>query len=466
MNKPAEAVATAVDGIQERLTSYACDLNFDDLGLQTIHAAKVRIIDTLGALIAGFFSEPSRIARNLAVKTVSPQGATVLGTRTKTAPEMAAFANGTAARYWELTDTYHYPGSFGGHPSDVVPALLAVAEYTQASGREFIAAVVLAYEIYLRINDIFDNMGFDHTNMCCLATAVGAGKLLRLSSRQLAHCISMAVVPNNALRLARMGHLSMWKATATGQAGKAGVFAAQLADAGMEGPHLPFEGKSGWCDHVALKRFSLDTMGGNDTSFKILDTTFKLRPSVGWAISLILATEKIPPINLREIKEIVVELHKKAKAHIGTHAHHWSPDSKETADHSAAYLVAAALMDGTITPRSYSDNRLWHPDIRALLPRIKVIENDEFTQAYGRIPAEHHARLTVVTNSGKRLVGESGHGKDELHAPKSDAQIAAKFRGLTEDYLGARRVNAILERLWHLEDLENTTEIPPDFVIG
>src|SRR6185436_13513054 len=189
--------------------------------------------------------------------------------------------NATTARYVEMTDFYHWPGSAEGHPSDVIMPILAVAEHMQATGQELITAVVLGYEAYLRTSDVFRNPGFDPTNFACLGVAVGAGKLMKLSAEQLAHCISMAVVPNGILRQVRTGHLSMFKAAAAGQAGRAGVFAAMLAQAGMEGPHLPFEGKAGWCDHVALNRYTLDTLGGGNTRFKILDSEIKHRPSVG-----------------------------------------------------------------------------------------------------------------------------------------------------------------------------------------
>ena len=459
-------VNKAVDSIQQRLTEYASRLEYTDLTAEAVHAAKVRVIDTLGALVAGFFAPPCRIARDLAAQMPNPDGATVIGTRMKTSPDMAAFANGTTHRYIELTDTYHWPGSFGGHPSDVVTPVLTAAEYARASGRGFITAVVLAYEIYLRIDDIFDNMGFDHTNFCCLGTAVSTGKMLGLTPEQLSHCIAMAVVPNVALRIARMGHLSMWKVAATGQAGRAGVFAALLAQAGMEGPHLPFEGKAGWCDHVALKRFALDTMGGNGTSFKIQDTSIKLRPTVGLGIPSILAAEKIAPLrNIRDVKEITIEMYKRAYNAIGSGAHLWNPDTKETADHSAPYLVAVALMDGTVSTRSFDSAHLSNPEIRALMQKIKIVENPEFTAGYARVPAEQRARVTVVTASGERLVGETGNDKLSLGAPQSDAQIEEKFRSLTEDVLGAKRVRHILDRLWHLEKMENVAAIPSDFVM-
>ncbi len=458
------AVSKPVDSIQQRLTSYACALDYDQLSPEAIHAAKVRVIDTLGVLIAGYDAEPSRIARILAAEMPHPSGATVIGSRMKTSPDLAAFANATAARYWELTDAYHWPGAFGGHASDVLTPVLAAAEYAQASGRDFITAAVLAYEVYLRFNDIFDNFGFDHTNMCCLATAMAAGKLLRLSPQQMSHCISMAIVPNVALRVSRMGQLSMWKAAATGQAGRAGIFAAQLARAGMEGPHLPFEGKSGWCDHVALKRLTLDTMGGNGTPFKILHTSIKMRPSIGLGVTLILATEKISPLNMQKVKHVLVELNRRAKNEMGTGAYNWSPETKETADHSAAYLAGVTMMDGTVTPRSYDEAHLRNPQLHALMQKIEVVENEEFTRVYVQA-AVQRARVTVEMENGERLLGESGGDKDNLSAPKSDAQIVEKFHGLTEDALGAARANSIVERLWGLEKIGNAATIPPDFVL-
>ncbi len=455
----------AVDRIQKQLTEYACKLTYEALSPAAIHAAKIRVIDTLGALIGGFFAEPSQIVRELAASMPMPDGATVIGTRLKTTPDMAAYANATTARYVEMTDFYHWPGSAEGHPSDTVTPLLAAAEHARASGCELITGVVLGYEVYQRTSDNFRNPGFDHTNFACLGVATAAGKLLGLTPHQMSHCISMAAVANNTLRQARTGHLSMFKAAASGQAGRAGVFAALLARAGMEGPHLPFEGKAGWCDHVAKSRYALDKLGGGSEPYKILHSEIKQRPSVGNTISSILAAEKIAPVNIKNIKHITIELYKRAVDRVGSGDHPWNPESRETADHSAPYVVAATLMDGTVTPRSFNDAHLWNPDLRALLKKIEVVENPEFTAAYAKVPPEHRTRVTAVSNDGQQLVGESG-GERELSAREKDARIEDKFRGLTEDVLGARRVGGILDKLWHLEDLANTEDIPRAFVLG
>ena len=467
MNKPiAHSVDKAVDGTQQRITDYACGLNYASLPTEVIDAAKVRIIDTLGALIGGFFGDPSCVSRNLAAQMPSPDGATIIGTRMKSTPDMAAFVNATTARYVEMNDTYHWPGSYQGHPSDVVMPILAAAEHAQVNGREFINGIVLGYEVFLRVCDVFHNRGFDNANFSCLGTAVAAGKLMGLSAAQLSHCVSMAVVPNNILRQVRTGHLSMFKAASAGQGGRAGVFAAMLARAGMEGPHLPFEGKAGWFEHVARERLQLDAWGGRGEPFKILYSQIKNRPCPGVATSCVLAAEKVAPVrNISDVTQVTVEIYKYAKDLLGTGEHHWNPESRESADHSAPYLVAATLIDGTVTPRSYNDARLWNPELRALIKKVEIVENREFTKAYEKMPQEHRTRVTVVTANGGRLVGESGGDKDDLASPRSDTQIAEKFRGLTEDFLGAKPVNAILDRLWHLEDMRNVAAIPPAFVI-
>ena len=450
----------ATDSIQQRLTDYACGLSYENLTPRAIHAAKARIIDTLGALIGGFFGESCRVARRLAAAMPNPDGATVIGTRMKTTPDMAAFANAVASCHADITDSYHWPGSSHGHPSNLLTPVLAAAEHVQASGRDFITSIVLAYEIYLRFSNAVRSPGFDNTNFACVGTAAAAGKLFGLTPGQLAHGISMAVVPNVILKQSKTG---MFYTVRAGQAGRAGVFAALLARAGMEGPHLPYEGKAGWCAHVAGKRFVLDTWGGNGTRFKILDTQIKNRPAVGNMISSILAAEKVAPLNIRDVLQVRVEVFDYALEEYEASGR--NPQSRESAYYAIPYLVAATLTEGTVTLRTYNRAHLTDSKLRALMDKIEVIENPEFTRAYNADPQQHRTRVTVMTGGGGQLVGEAGGDEDDLSAPRSDAQIEDKFRGLTEDVLGAKQVNRILDRLWHLDDMKNVAEIPPAFVL-
>ena len=319
------AERSTVDHIQQRLVDYAAALDYGTLPPEAVHAAKVRVIDTLAALAGGFDGEPCRIARRMAARMPDVDGATVTGTALKTTPDMAAFVNGTTARYVELNDVYHWPGSAGGHPSDVVMPVLGVAEHARAGGRDLIAAVVLAYEIYLRLSDAIGRSAFDCANYACLGAAVASAKLLGLPRESIAAAASMAVVPNNVLKQVRTGHLSMWKAVTAGHAGKAGVFAAMLAREGMNAPYLPFEGQLGLVRPCRRQALLARRMGGGKTPFKIQDTMIKPRSSCATTISSILAAEKAACAlkkRVADVEHVTVEVYETRQ---GRHGHGRAP---------------------------------------------------------------------------------------------------------------------------------------------
>ena len=73
--------------------------------------------------------------------------------------------------------------------------------------------------------------------------------------------------------------------------------------------------------------------------------------------------------------------------------------------------------------------------------------------------------MTVTQQDGSKQVGEAGGDEDDLGAPKSDAQVEAKFRNLTRQALGLDRANDALDTLWHLEKLKDAAAIPPLFIL-
>ncbi|HTE15064.1 MAG TPA: MmgE/PrpD family protein, partial [Burkholderiales bacterium] len=303
------------------------------------------------------------------------------------------------------------------------------------------------------------------------------GKLLRLSEAQIAQAIAMVVVPNNALNQTRTGHLTMWKSLAAGQAARTGVFAALLAQKGMQGPHLPFTGKHGWCNHIAGKPIALDNMSewGGSAPFKIHHTTIKPRMACLHTLAPILAAEKVAvqiKSALRTVQRITVEVYKaneRAVAAVektdGTVDHHWHPDSRETADHSIPYCVAATLLDGSVTTRSFDHAHLHNPELRNLLMKIELVENHDFTAAYETLPVQYRCRVTAYLDGGKQVIGETGGEQGDLSDAKTDEDIAQKFRYFTEPVFGAERVSAILDALWHLDSTNDVSTIPPLFVI-
>lgn len=233
--------------LAERLAAYAEGLRYDDLDEATIERAKVHLIDTLGCALAAFDERPVRICRDVALAS-GGGGATVIGTRQRIAPDLAAFANCAAVRYLDLNDAY--VGHVTGHPSDDIASCLAIAEAERSSAAELITAIVLAYEINCRLIDALDvnigNRGWDVPVLSLPAVALAAGKLMKLSTDKLAQAVSLALNDHVSLGQTRAQALSDWKGVADAEAGRNGIFAAMLARGGLTGPAPIFEGRWGF----------------------------------------------------------------------------------------------------------------------------------------------------------------------------------------------------------------------------
>src|SRR5574340_820771 len=141
------------------MTDHTCQLFADyvasvdpaRLSPDVVHEVKRRVLDSLGVGLAAFDSDTARAARALALDVPAPNGATLLGAKQRTAPDLAAFANGVMVRYLDYNDTYLSLEPL--HPSDVIPALLALAETRHLPGRALIAAIALAYAIGVNLCD-------------------------------------------------------------------------------------------------------------------------------------------------------------------------------------------------------------------------------------------------------------------------------------------------------------------------
>src|SRR6202521_4335406 len=123
--------------LAERLSAYAAALRYEDLDAATIERVKSHVIDTLGCGIAAFDERAVRVCREIAQSVQGP--ATIIGTARKTAPDLAAFANSAAGRYYDLNDIY--VGKMTCHPSDQIAPCFSVAESERASGHDLIRAL-------------------------------------------------------------------------------------------------------------------------------------------------------------------------------------------------------------------------------------------------------------------------------------------------------------------------------------
>src|SRR5207244_2663818 len=325
----------------------------------------------------------------------------LLGDGRATTPEAAAFAGSVMIRFLDANDTYITRGS--GHPSDMLGAILAAAEMQGASGKDFLLATVAGYEVFGALADrvALRDRGWDQGVFVAPASAAGAGLVLGLSVPEMADAIAIAVTANVATRQTRAGDLAMWKGCATAVAAKAGLFAAQLAKAGMTGPTAAFEGRHGMWEQVTGP-FELGPLGGGEGSFAIERTNFKFVATEYHAQAPVaLALDLRHKVGVAEIEAVDVRIYAMAHSEIGSEPAKWDPQTRETADHSLPYMLAVALTDGQVGPASFEPQRFLDPALRPLMNRIRVLEHPEFTH---RFPQALVSEVEIRTATGDRFV--------------------------------------------------------------
>jgi len=437
------------DATVRAIARYAADIRFAGLPAEAVRACKRRIADTLACGIAAYDAEPSRIARALALRTDVADGARVLGTARRALPELAAFANTAMARYLDGNDCF--PGG-GGHPSGVIAPVLAAAQVAGADGRDVIAAIVVGYEVHRALHESLHVMtrGLDHAFYPAVAAAVASARLLRLDGARMVNAISLATTANLPLAVTRRGQLSMWKGVAEANAVRNGLFAALLAQAGMTGPGRPFDGALGLRDlagPVDATRLGRAPLAIVEADMKFFVTEYHSQGPLAAALSLAGGRD------VDEIAAIHIRTYEFAHREIGSGAEKWRPATRETADHSLPYIVAATLVDGGFSDAIFAPARFSDPRILALADRITVAEDHAFTCAFpAKFPCHVEVRLQDDTTRAAGIDVPHGHHDD----PLTDAEVAAKFAALA----GRKLASARLAQAWDLiENFERCSRI-------
>lgn len=439
--------------IAEDLSLYTTGLTYQTLPGEVIHEVRRRLIDSLACAMGAYDSAPVQIARRVAQTRLSTPGATLIGTRAQTSPEMAAFVNGLMIRYLDYNDSY-ISGEFC-HPSDNISTALAIGQVVGASGRDVIVAIVLGYEVMCRLCDaaVIRTRGWDHVTYGALTTCLVAAKLLALEPSQICHGLGLAGAANVALRQTRSGQLSMWKGAAFGNAARNGIFAALMAKEGMTGPSPIFEGDRGIWRQVSGP-FTLSPLGSATVPFRILASNLKFYPADYHAQSAIDAALAVRNDleDVSAIERVEIETFSAAIETTAQGEEKWNPQSRETADHSLPYCVAVALLDGEVRSAQFSESRMADPLLRTVLRSINVKENTEFSNGF---PEANTNLVRVITKAGAVIERTVRYPRGHVKNPMTDAQIEDKFCGMAEPLLPTSRIRRVLDCIWQLDELDD-----------
>ncbi len=235
----------------ERLAEFAVRASFDALSETAREQVKIRVLDSLGCAIGAVLGGPVRALRDQ-IDDFNGSGHCTLIGGGRSAPDRAALYNSALVRYLDFNDSYLAKGETC-HPSDNLGAVLSAAEYAGLTGRDFMAALALAYQVQCRLSDVAPvrSKGFDHTTQGAYAVAAGVSRALGLDRGRTAHAIAISGTAFNALRVTRTGDLSNWKGLAYPNLAFGCTHSAFLAMRGVTGPLEVFEGNKGFMDSIA-----------------------------------------------------------------------------------------------------------------------------------------------------------------------------------------------------------------------
>jgi 2-methylcitrate dehydratase len=428
----------------------------DRIDESVLAEARRRLIDSIGVAVAAFDASGPIAVREAAAATPVPDGSRVWGSTTRTSLEMAVLANCAAVRYLDYNDAYFGEAS-GTHPSDMIPGLLAVAELYRSSGRALLEAIALGYEVAVSSADGLGarEFGWDHVNFTAIGACCAAGRLMGLSRESLADALSITVVSHAAMGQTREGDLSMWKGLAAPDAVRHAVYACRLAEAGVQGPHEPFEGKEGFVKLIRggeyADRDAFSAIKRGDPPVRILDTHVKAWPMGIVSQSGVDAALRIHArlADPNEIEDVEIATFK-AAIDRNASTEKWRPTTRETADHSLPYGVSMALLEGRVDAASFALERVRDQSMHQFMAqRVRLVEDPRLTSGY---PEGFPTRVTVQTRSGEKLVEEVTHYRGHARNPLDDSDLDSKFTGLVRDVLGTAPTSALLAELRGIGD--------------
>lgn len=413
---------------------------------------KKRLLDSIGVAIGALDGEPIRHIREHLEDFGGKPLATLIGGG-KTAPDRAAFYNGALVRYLDFMDSYLAKGETC-HQSDNVGAVLAAAEYANASGKDFLSALAVAYQVQGRLCDVAPvrAKGFDHTVQGAYAVAAGVARALGLDAEKTANAIAISGTCNNALRVTRTGALSHWKGLAYPNTAFVGTHAAFLAYRGITGPEEVFEGNKGFKEAIAgpfeIDWEKEDLENVTKSIIKKYNAEIHSQSSIEGALEL----QAREGFRWDEIEKIEIDIFDVA-FHIiggGEEGDKTIIRTKEEADHSLQYMVGVALIDGNVLPAQYEPERILRDDIQGLLKRFVVRPKQDYTD---RFPAEVATTLTFTLKDGRKLSIDKADYEGFRTRPMSWETVIAKFEGLATPFTSERARKAIVDAVRHIEEM-------------
>ena len=449
-----------MSSISSKMSQFALDLKYEDIPEESIWEAKRFLLDSMGCALAAVNNEDMAAIYRFIEKLGGTPEASVIGRKGKTNASNAALMNCLLTRAMDYNDIYWEEDP--SHPSDLIGAALAAAEANGKDGKDALIAIMIDYELMLRwchaAKPGVREIGWHHASLVQFVSPLVAGRLYDLDLDQMVAAVGISGSSHFTLGGVVAGHLTNMKNTAAPLASQAGVLAAMMAREGYEGPVEVLEGKEGLFEVINSVEWRPDwLLKGLGKDFMITQCSYKAFPTEALTHQPISAAMQVCQehgLAAEDISQILVETTVRG-ADILSDPSKYKPTTKETADHSLPYVIAAAVADGNVLPSSFSDEKLKDPRIWDLLGKIKVVADPEIDAMF---PGVKRARVSITTNAGETHTAQVDHAKGSPQNPMSDDEIVSKFRANAGEVLGQKQQDKVIDLTWHFEEVKEIGE--------
>jgi len=446
--------------ITARLSRWAEQLHYEQLSDAAVHEAKRYLLDSLGCALGGFRQHDVGIAMSVLGEHAGSGPATVIGSGAKMDPISASLLNALMVRVMDYNDIYWKQDP--SHPSDIIPAALACGERTGKNGRELIVGIVLGHEIEMRLCEAafpgIRERGWHHATLTAFVAPLVAAKALDLGWEKMQHAIGISASRQATLGAVTAGKLTMMKNTVDPLATQSGVVAALLAEQGYSGPEHVIDGKEG-LTHCMGPEWKLEILeDGLGDSWRITQCGMKAFPTEALThapISCVLDLLRDNDLSADQVEKVHIRSLARA-ADILADPSKYDPRTKETADHSLPYVIAAAIADGQVTPLQFTDEKIMDPNIRAQLNKVEVVADAEIEALF---PELQRVIVKIVSTDGREFEKQIDYPKGDPRNPLTDAEVEEKFDALAEPVLSAAGSERVKQQVWKLDELDSITTL-------
>ena len=455
-----KSIAQPKETVTARMSRWAAALEYQDLSPEAVYQAKRFLLDSIGCALGGYQQHDVKIALEVLGETAGRGPATVIGTGDGLDAVSAALANALMIRCMDYNDIYWKQDP--SHPSDIFPAAMACCERAGSSGKELIVGLVLGHEFEMRFCEAafpgIRERGWHHATLTAFVSPIVAGRALHLSWEQIQQAIGISASHHCTLGAVTAGKLTMMKNTVDPMATQSGVFAALLAEKSYSGPEHVVDGKEG-LEHVFGPQWKLQLLtDGLGESWRITQCGMKAFPTEALThtpISAVLDLVKANDLHPEQVEKIQIRSLARA-ADILSDPSKYDPHTRETADHSLPYVIAAALVERQVTPAQFTAEKIMDPAIRAQLRKVEVVADPEIEKVF---PALQRVVVNITRTDGSVLSKQLDFPKGDPRNPLTDQELEEKFAALAEGVLSIGAQKKLKDAIWDLENADSVRKV-------